>query len=67
MIRQRLQGGSSGNGSRQKAVGVKEVETHLSQGWEFVATLPDGQVVLKSPGITFDFPSPQKKPSTTLA
>ena len=66
MIRQRLQGGSSRDGPRQKSVGVDEVESHLSQGWEFVATLPDGKVVLKSPGITFDSLSPQKqKPMLT--
>ena len=68
MIRQRLQGDSTRDGPHQKSVGVDEVERHLSQGWEFVATLPDGKVILKSPGNTFDSPSPRKqKPMLTFS
>jgi len=30
-------------------VGVGEVESFLSKGWDFVATLPDDRIVIKLP------------------
>jgi hypothetical protein len=38
-----------GSRGRQKVLRVDEIEEYLSSGWEFVATLPDDKVVLKSP------------------
>jgi hypothetical protein len=48
-IREKLIGVMVNNGAKQKVVAVKEVEKHLAQGWEFVATLPNGKAILKLP------------------
>jgi len=48
-IREKLLGVMTNNGAKQKVVGVEEVEKHLTQGWEFVATLPNGKAILKLP------------------
>jgi hypothetical protein len=37
------------NGSKQKVIPINEVESHLTQGWEFVAALPDNKAILKIP------------------
>ncbi len=37
------------NGMRQKVVSVGEIEHHIEDGWEFVASLPNGKAVLKLP------------------
>lgn len=37
------------NGSKQKVIPINEVENHLTQGWEFVAALPDNKAILKIP------------------
>ena len=42
MVRQKLLSVMENNGARQKIVRVEEIENHLAQGWEFVATLPNG-------------------------
>jgi len=34
---------------KQKVVTTEELSHYLERGWEFVATLPDGRVVIKSP------------------
>ncbi len=49
IIRQRLLGVMANNGSKQKVIAVGEVEGHLSQGWEFVATLPGDRAILRIP------------------
>jgi len=49
MVRRRLLGAMVNNGARQRVVPVEEVEHYLSQGWDFVATLPDERIVLKLP------------------
>jgi len=48
-IREKLLGIMTNNGAKQKVVTVEEVEKHLAQGWEFVATLPNGKAILKLP------------------
>jgi len=48
-IREKLLGIMTNNGAKQKIVAVDEVEKHLAQGWEFVATLPNGKAILKLP------------------
>lgn len=48
-IREKLLGVMANNGARQKIVPVEDVEKHLAQGWEFVATLLNGKAVLKLP------------------
>jgi hypothetical protein len=47
MIRKRLLGSMMNNGANQRIVGIEEVETYLSKGWGFVATLPDDRIVIK--------------------
>jgi hypothetical protein len=47
--RQRLVGMMTGNGSRQKVVRVQEVGTYIGQGYEYAASLPDDQAIVKIP------------------
>ena len=46
IIRKKLLG-ERANNCTQKAVSVNDVESYLEQGWEFVATLPNGKVIMK--------------------
>jgi len=48
-IREKLLGIMTNNGAKQKVVAVGEVEKHLAQGWEFVATLPNSKAIVKLP------------------
>jgi len=48
-IREKLLGIMTNNGAKQKVVAVGEVEKHLAQGWEFVATIPNKKAILKLP------------------
>ncbi len=49
LVRKRLLGAMVSNGASQRIVGVGEVESFLSKGWDFVATLPDDRIVIKLP------------------
>lgn len=49
MVRQKLLGVMQNNGKRQKVINMDEVEERLSEGWEFVAPLSNGRVVVKLP------------------
>ena len=48
-VRQRLVGMMMGNGSRQKVVPIQEVRSFIGQGYEYVASLPDGGAIVKVP------------------
>jgi hypothetical protein len=48
-IRTRLLGIMANNGSKQKVIPVSEVEGYISNGWEFVASLPNDRAVVKVP------------------
>lgn len=48
-VKQKLLGVMTNNGSKQKVIPVGDVETYISQGWEYVATLPDNRAILKIP------------------
>ncbi len=48
-VRQRLVGMMTGNGSRQKVVPIQDVRTFIGQGYEYVASLPDGGAIVKIP------------------
>ncbi len=48
-IRTRLLGILANKGSKQKVVAVSEVESYISNGWEFVAALPNDRAVVKVP------------------
>lgn len=48
-IRQRFLGLMTSNGLKQKVVPTVEVERYLTQGWEFVAVLPEDRDIMKIP------------------
>ena len=48
-VRQRLVGMMTGNGSRQKVIPIQEVKSYIGQGYEYVASLPDGGAIVKVP------------------
>ena len=48
-VRQRLVGMMTGNGSRQKVVAIQDVRSYIGQGYEYVASLPDGGAIVKVP------------------
>lgn len=47
IIRKRLLGEKTNDPTTQKAVTIDDVESYLEQGWEFVANLPNGKVIIK--------------------
>ncbi len=49
MVRERLLGAMANNGNRQKVIPASELKAHIGQGWEFIAQLPDSEVVVKLP------------------
>jgi len=49
IVRQKLLGEMVNNGATQKVVSLDEVEKHIADGWEFVASLPNGKAILKLP------------------
>lgn len=49
LVRQRLVGVMSSNGSRQKVVPLGEVENYISQGWEYVSAIPNDRAIIKVP------------------
>jgi len=48
IIRKRLLGEKANDCTAQKVVPIGDVESYLEKGWEFVATLPNGKVIIKS-------------------
>lgn len=48
-VRQKLLGVMSNNGSRQKVISINDVKSYLSQGFEYVASLPNGDAIVKMP------------------
>ena len=49
LVRQRLIGAMNKNGSRQKVIPLADVETYVSDGWEYVANLPNERAIVKTP------------------
>lgn len=47
LVRKKLLGTQLNGGVKQKAVDIREVAKYLSEGWEYVANLPDKQVVIR--------------------
>jgi hypothetical protein len=39
----------TGNGSRQRVIPIQEVRSFIGQGYEYVASLPDGGAIVKVP------------------
>jgi hypothetical protein len=48
IVRTKLFGSKNNGAAKQKAVHTSEVAKYLSQGWEYVAHLPDKQVIIRS-------------------
>lgn len=49
LLRDKVAGAMSGNGSKQRLVPVDEIEKFLSEGYEFQAVLPNGRAIMKMP------------------
>jgi hypothetical protein len=49
LVRQRLLGVMANNGIRQRVISLANVEKYLSEGWEYVAALPNERAVVKMP------------------
>ena len=49
LVKERLLGATANNGSRQKVVPISEIETYLTQGWDYVAALPNEKAILRLP------------------
>jgi hypothetical protein len=49
MVRDKLLGTMANNGARQKVISLDNIESHISQGWEFVAQLPNDRAIMKIP------------------
>ena len=48
IVRSRLLGGGTEDCGREKVVDLHEIERYLARGWEYVATLPNERVVVKT-------------------
>jgi len=48
IVRKKLLGTETSDCTKQKVVDVKDVERYLSQGWKYVANLPNKKVLIKS-------------------
>jgi hypothetical protein len=49
LLRDKVAGAMSGNGSKQRLVSVDEIEKYLLEGYEFQAVLPNGRAIMKMP------------------
>jgi hypothetical protein len=49
IVREKLIGAMVNNGNKQKVVPVGDIKSYISQGFEFVASLPDGEAIVKIP------------------
>ena len=49
LVRQKLLGIMQINGNAQKVIVIDELEKYLSEGWEFVAALPNQKAVVRLP------------------
>ncbi|MDV3277590.1 MAG: hypothetical protein LYZ69_03885 [Nitrososphaerales archaeon] len=49
IVRQKLLGMMTNNGSRQKVIPLGEVKSYIGQGYEYVAPLPDGEAIVRVP------------------
>jgi len=48
IVKSRLLGGEREDCAREKVVNLDEIEGYLAQGWEYVATLPNERVVIRT-------------------
>lgn len=52
MVRDKLLGGTTPNGRKQKIVKADEIDKHLAEGWEWVGDRANGDAILKAPAST---------------
>jgi len=49
LLRDKVAGAMTGNGSKQRLVPINEIEELLKEGYEFQAVLPNGKAIMKLP------------------
>jgi len=49
LVRQRLAGIMESNGNRQKVIQLAQVERYISEGWEYIAVLPNDRAIVRTP------------------
>ena len=49
LLRDKVAGAMSGNGSKQRLVSADEIEKYLTEGYEFQTVLPNGKAIMKMP------------------
>ncbi|MGC8516244.1 MAG: site-specific integrase, partial [Thermoplasmata archaeon] len=49
LLRDKVAGAMSGNGSKQRLVDIDDIGAYLEKGYEFQASLPNGKAVMKLP------------------
>jgi site-specific recombinase XerD len=49
LLRDKVAGAMTGNGSKQRLVPISEIEELLKEGYEFQAVLPNGKAIMKLP------------------
>ena len=49
LLRDKVTGAMTGNGSKQRLVNIDEIGSYLEKGYEFQASLPNGKAVMKLP------------------
>ena len=49
LLRDKVTGAMTGNGSKQRLVNIDEIGNYLERGYEFQASLPNGKAVMKLP------------------
>jgi len=47
IVRKKLLGVETSDCVKQKVVNINDVENYLTQGWEYVANLPNKKVIIK--------------------
>lgn len=48
IVKKRLLGAKADDCPRQKVVCIEDVERYLTEGWEYVANLPNKKVIIRS-------------------
>jgi len=49
LLRDKIAGAMTNNGNKQRVISLNEVEKYIEQGYEFVASLPNGKAIMKLP------------------
>ena len=49
LLRDKIAGAMTNNGNKQRVISLNDVEKYIEQGYEFVASLPNGKAIMKLP------------------